>query len=172
MENLNTNVVIKVGNDYVSQITPTNLVVTRKQSEKLIFPNKELALAFENVLKYFTDSPINIISEVEDKENNSVLGTFENAIAKANSLKLARAREIIERNLVLGLSKSFSSNKIIYTSKVRSQNAYNCYYTVTIECNKKKEILKATCECPDFNKEETTNCKHVLATILYIQEWD
>ena len=164
------NYVIKLGNnEYVKAIDVNGIQITSANNEKLKFASIEIANAFVNVVKLFTnEEKISVINYDVDLKENSYLGkSFEDIIKNARTITLSKAQELYDNHKVLSVQKTYGVNGIIYKSIVRSQNSYHTYET-SITLDKEKHIISTSCTCPDYVENDNLNCKHILATILEI----
>lgn len=169
----NEKVVIKVGEDYVSDISPkVGLVLTREQSLKLQFENKRVASAYLSLIEsiYNDFDRIEIVSVEEDLKKHSLCGcSLEEVIRKAKPITLEKAKSLYENGNVLTMRKSWNTNKnAIYTCVVRSQCNRYATYEVEIVTDKHKKLVSTSCKCANYTEQNNLQCKHILASILYI----
>ena len=169
----NEKVIVKVGEDYVCDISPKNgLVLTREQALKLQFENKKVASAYLCLIEsiYNDTEKVEIISVEEDLKKNNLSGySLEEVLKKAKPLTLEKAKSLYENGNVLTMRKSWNTDKnAIYTCVVRSQSNRYANYEVEIVTDKYKKLVSTSCKCYNFTEQNNLHCKHILASILYI----
>ena len=167
------NYVVKIGNDYVSEINPSiGLITTREQKEKLKFNGLKVAESYVALIKtlYNSYDTINIVSYEEDLNSFFYKGmTFEEVIQKAKPGSLERAKEIVEGDFAISIKKCWNSEQnIVYSCCVVSQTNRSKYYCVEITVDKNKKLVSTHCNCPDYEHRNNVLCKHILACIIYI----